>query len=215
MKSFNLNDKVTVFDQNGVITEVVDVTRKPYLYGVTFDATQKQYTIEAEHIELAEDNRPITERIKTFEDAVNALGNDHPFVQTYRTNTSNQIPGAVYDTMKDVVAYLKLRIIVAALNEGWVPKFEKGEWRYAPWFELITEEAYNEMTDEEKANVCRVVGRSSFNASANGGIAYASAYDASSSAGSGYAARLAFKSRELAEYAGKQFIKIWRDFIFA
>lgn len=213
MKNLNLNDKVTVFDQSGVITEVVDETRKPYLYGVTFDATQKQYTIEAEHIELAEDNRPITERIKTFEDAVAALGN-HALVNQYRRITEEQNP-PMDDTANDIIAYLKARIIVAALNEGWVPKFEKNEWRYAPWFELITEEDYNEMTDEEKANVCRVVGRSSSNAYAYGGIAYAYAGSASSYADSYYAARLAFKSRELAEYAGKQFIEIWRDFIFA
>ena len=41
MKNLKLNDKVTVFDQIGVITDVVDETREPYLYGVTFDATQK------------------------------------------------------------------------------------------------------------------------------------------------------------------------------
>lgn len=213
MKNLNLNDKVTVFDQSGVITEVVDVTRKPYLYGVTFDATQKQYTIEAEHIELAEDNRPITERIKTFEDAVAALGDAHPLVLHYRQYEAN-LHGNFVD-MADIQAYLKMRIIVAALNEGWTPKFEKGEWRYAPWFELVTEEAYNEMTDEEKATVCRVVGRSSNDAYAYGGIAFASANGASSYADSSDAARLAFKTRELAEYAGKQFIEIWRDFIFA
>ena len=30
--------------------------------------------------EEAKDNRPITERVKTFEDAVYILGNEHPFV---------------------------------------------------------------------------------------------------------------------------------------
>ena len=120
-----------------------------------------------------------------------------------------------YVDMTDITAYLKMRIIVAALNEGWTPKFEKGEWRYAPWFSLVTEEDFNEMSDEEKATVCRVVGRSSYNANARGGIAYAYANVASSDADSSSAARLAFKTRGLAEYAGKQFIEIWRDFIFA
>lgn len=213
MKNLKLNDKVTVFDQSGVITDVVDETREPYLYGVTFDATQKTYVIEEAHIKLAEDNRPITERIKTFEDAVAALGEAHPLVQHYK-QYEQQMNGNFVD-MTDITAYLKMRIIVAALNEGWEPKFEKGEWRYAPWFSLVTEEGFNEMDDEEKATVCRVVGRSSDFADAYGGIACAVANVASSSAYSGDAARLAFKTRELAEYAGKQFIEIWRDFIFA
>lgn len=210
MKNLKPNDMVTVFDQIGVITDVVDETREPYLYGVTFDATQKTYVIEEAHIKIAEDNRPITERIKTFEDAVAALGEAHPLVQQYE----QQMNGNFVD-MTDITAYLKMRIIVAALNEGWTPKFEKGKYRYAPWFSLVTEEDYNEMSDEEKATVCRVVGRSSVSASASGGIAYASAVYASSNASSLNAARLAFKTRELAEYAGKQFIEIWRDFIFA
>ena len=62
------------------------------------------------------DNRLIMERIKTFEDACNALGDEHPLVTQYRL-TAGAYKG---DPMtEDFIAYLKLRIIVAALNEGW------------------------------------------------------------------------------------------------
>ena len=58
--------------------------------------------------------KDIKERIKTFEDACDELGNEHPFVKSYEkyVNTAS-------GEEADVIAYLKLRIIAAALNEGW------------------------------------------------------------------------------------------------
>ena len=147
------------------------------------------------------------DRVKTFQDAVVELGNDNPLVQQY-----NQIYSEFGDMMDtDIIAYLKLRIIIAALNEGWEPKFTKDEWRYYPYFYLITKEEYEQLSDEEKG---RCVGRSSSIANANGGLVYAvtgygSAYSCASDG-----VRLAFKTSELAEYAGKQFIDIWADFVF-
>ena len=85
------------------------------------------------------DNRPVTERIKTFEDACNALGDEHPLVTQYRL-----IAGAYTGDpiTQDLIAYLKLRIIVTALNEGWEPQFTNDEYRYYPWFYLYTKEQY-------------------------------------------------------------------------
>ena len=154
------------------------------------------------------DNRLIMERIKTFEDACNALGDEHPLVTQYRL-TAGAYKG---DPMtEDFIAYLKLRIIVAALNEGWEPKFEKGEYRYYPWFYLYTKEQYDELDDEEKG---RCVLRSGVFAHSNNGFVYCNAnYDASSSS-TVYGSRLAFRTRELAAYAGKQFTEEWADFMF-
>ena len=59
-------------------------------------------------------SKDITERIKTFEDACNELGIEHPFVRSYNLWMNY---GAY--NQPDVDAYLKLRIIAAALNEGW------------------------------------------------------------------------------------------------
>lgn len=154
--------------------------------------------------EEVKDNRPVTERVKTFEDAVRELGENHPFVNIYDT-VVNEYP----DAGKDVVAYLQLRIIVAALNEGWEPKFERGEYRWAPWYRLYTKAEMENELDEEERRSCRVVGRSHSYAYASGGLAYADAYSASSYSHSSYGSRLAFKSEELAEYAGNQFIDIY------
>lgn len=167
-------------------------------------------TLYGDAVEPAVDNRPVTERIKTFDDAVAALGDEHPFVIAY--NTMCDIDEYA-DT--DIQAYMKLRIIVAALNEGWQPEFVEDERRWTPWFTLYTNEEIADMDDDDRAKVCRVVGRSSSNANACGGLVYASAFGASSSASSSYAARLAFKTEALARYAGTQFIEIYRDFIIA
>lgn len=151
--------------------------------------------------------KDITERIKTFEDACNELGEDNVLVQAYRTaefNTSGN-----QNDVTDVVAYLKLRIIAAALNEGWKPTFDEYEYRFYVWFYICTKAEYDILNDDKKKE-CRVIGRSS----AGGGFAYAPAYCSSSGSHTGFGSRLAFKTRELAEYCGKQFIDIWADFLF-
>lgn len=154
------------------------------------------------------DDRPVTERIKTFEDACNALGENHPYVVAY--NCMNDVDE--YDA-PDILAYMKLRVIVAALNEGWVPTFVEDERRWAPWFVLYTNEEIDRMDADDRAKLCRVVGRSGSDAAAYGGLAYVHASNASSHASSYSAARLAFKTQALAQYAGTQFIEIYRDFI--
>lgn len=156
------------------------------------------------------DNRPVTERIKTFDDACDALGENHPYVVAY--NTMNDIDE--YAAI-DIIAYLKLRIIVAALNEGWIPGFVEDERRWAPWFVLYTNKEIDNMNESDRKRICRVVGRSGSSASAVGGLAFAYADYASSSAYTDSAARLAFKTEALARYAGTQFIDIYRDFIIA
>lgn len=154
------------------------------------------------------DNRPVTERIKTFDDACNALGDKHPLVTQYR------LTAAAYkgDPMtEDFIAYLKLRIIVAALNEGWEPKFTEDEYRYFPWFYFYTKEEYYKLDDEGKG---RCVLRSGNNAYSSYGFVVCDAlYDASHS-GASNGSRLAFRTRELAAYAGRQFTEEWADFMF-
>lgn len=155
------------------------------------------------------DNRPVTERIKTLGDAVDALGTDHPAVNDYAKITS-RLDGMKMPT--DIIAYLKLRIIAAALNEGWTPQFIKGEYRYYPWFALYTQEEYDKLSDTDKS---RCVGRSGSVASYGvTGIVYVSASNAATRSYGFYGSRLAFRTRELAEYAGQQFASIWADFIF-
>lgn len=150
----------------------------------------------------------VRERIKTFEDACEALGN-HAFVNQYRRIIEEQNP-PMDETAKDLIAYLKLRIICAALNEGWEPTFANEEYRWYPWFVVYTKEELDRMSEEKRR---RVVGRSNSYANASGGLVYASANNASSSSITYNGSRLAFKSEELADYAGKQFIEIYADFV--
>lgn len=161
------------------------------------------------------DNRTVTERIKTFEDACNELGEDHPMVSVYDALVSraNGEQSLAEWMGKDVVAFLKLRIITEALNEGWHPKFTEDECRYYPWFYIYTKEEYDNFSEEEKhRRVDRVVYRGFNHAYSSGGVSCASAdYDASyADVGS----CLAFSNRDLAEYAGKQFIDIWANLVF-
>lgn len=155
--------------------------------------------------EVKADNRPVTERIKTFEDACKALGENHQLVQEM---SDAQMIGKL---SPDLLAFLKLRVIAAALNEGWEPQFVKGEYRWFPWFYLYTQSEIDEMTEEDRA---RVVLRSGYYANAHGGVAYVSAYYDSSYAYTYSGSRLAFKNSKLAEYAGQQFLDIWADFVF-
>lgn len=150
------------------------------------------------------DEKPqnVMERVKTFKDACNELGIEHDkWVQDKKD----------LGLEADVIAYLKLRIIAAALNEGWKPQFTTDEYRYFPWFYLYTQSEIDEMNEEEKS---RVVYRSSNSANAHGGVAFASTSYGSSSTYAYIGSRLAFKTRELAEYAGRQFVEIWADYVF-
>lgn len=152
------------------------------------------------------DNRPVTERVKTFQDAREAIGEDHKLCRAWKEFSDE---GA--ELAPDAEAYLKLRIIAAALNEGWEPQFTEDEWRYFPRFVLFNQEEVDKMSEESKH---RVVYRSGDSASAFGGVSCAHAGYDSSCAHAGSCYRLAFRSRELAEYAGQQFLELWIDYIF-
>lgn len=153
-------------------------------------------------------SKDITERIKTFEDACKELGSDHPLVLAYQN--TNLRDAEVANDNKDIIAYMKLRIIVAALNEGWEPQFIPGEYRWSPYFVLYTKDEIDEMDEKTRA---RVVFRSSNFANASGGVSYAYSSSDSAAVYAGIGSRLAFKTDDLAEYAGKQFIEIYADFM--
>lgn len=157
------------------------------------------------------DEKPqdVTERIKTFADACRELGSDHPFVKAYDGYVSHIHQHDMNDY--DLVAYLQLRIITAALNEGWEPQFTKGERRWYFWYDLITKEQYDKLSAEDKS---RVVGRGGFHAGADYGLVCSYASHASSHSYTSSGSRLAFKSEKLAAYAGRQFAEIYADFCF-
>lgn len=151
-------------------------------------------------------NLDVTERVKTFDDALRELGDGNPLVAEYQTlNDCNKLT-------PDLLAYLRLRVITAALNEGWEPRFTPGECRYYPWLILYTKEEYDRLDDNEKKGC---VPRPGGGTGSYCGLVYVKAYFADSVSSSGYAAaRLAYRTRELAQYAAKQFADIWADFLF-
>lgn len=128
---------------------------------------------------LVDDN--ITERIKTFEDACEELGEEHQYVKAYREWMRVSLAEC-----KDVTAYLKLRIICAALNKGWVPRYTDGEKGWSPYFIIET---------------------------GNGGLFCSISRSLPSAATAYVASRLCLKSEALATYCGKQFIDIWKDYL--
>lgn len=151
---------------------------------------------------IDEPEKDVRKRIKTFEDACHEIGIDAEAWNRDKISLGLE---------PDVLAFLKLRIIVKALNEGWEPRFTEDECRYYPWFILYTGEEYNKLDEEEKS---RVVSRSYYNAYAFGGVSFASAFSDSSRTYAYIGVRLAFKTSELAAYCGRQFLDIWADFVF-
>lgn len=135
----------------------------------------------------------IRERIRTLDDAVAYLGEDNPFVKVYNATKGKDI---------DILAYTKLRIIAAALNEepeGWRPKYQDkdgngGEYRWYPYFRAV------------------FFGGSAYSG-AIAGLAYAYANYAFSYAFAHFGSRLCYKSEELAEYSGQQFKDIWEEYL--
>lgn len=81
---------------------------------------------------------------------------------------------------EDELNYRLIKLIAKVLNEGWVPDWQNtSEYKYYPWFEI----------------------KPGFGLSFH---VYGHWYSAAS-----VGSRLCFKSRELAEYAGKQFTDIY------
>ena len=163
--------------------------------------------VDAEE-EQKKDERPITERVKTFEDACKELGEDHKLVQQFKA-----IQEAIAED-KEATAYFKLRIITAALNEGWVPQFTEDEERWYPylvlWFKGELEDKSDEWKDERNIQV--PVGVGSANNGSNVGVSalYSNVGVSNSNTDTGSA--LVFRKSEIARFAGQQFTELWANY---
>lgn len=81
-----------------------------------------------------------------------------------------------------VNAYAKLFIIAKALNEGWVPDWNNSsQTKFYPWFDMRAGSGFSYHGCDGSHTASRV------------------------------GSRLCYKSRELAEYVGKQFLAIYKE----
>ena len=146
----------------------------------------------------------ITNKIKTFDDACKAIGLAGP----------EALPELLQEKYAAIVpshikAQLKLEIITLALNEGWQHIPDGKHWAYWPWFCLYTAGEIADMGKkgaEERAMINATDVSEVFS-----GLGYADSADAWSGSYAYLGSRLAYKSRELARYSGKQFIELWKE----
>ena len=150
--------------------------------------------------------KDIKGRVKTFLDACHELGDKHELVRAY----NNLIVSNCMSN--DIIAYAKLSIIAEALNEGWKPTFDKDECRYYPLFYIYTKDEYDKLEDRYK-KYCNIV--SDFIGNKNTRVSSVYVSNNVSLSDTNMGSHLTFKTRELADYCGKQFIDIWADFLFA
>lgn len=152
--------------------------------------------------------KDITERVKTLVDAIMILGEDHKVVKEYR-----MIERYIFseNLAEAILAFAKLRVIAAALNEGWKPTYPRNEERYYPWFNYISKEQYEYLNDDDKKSyhvIKALLPGDIPYAMGCGGRATTYKYIACGS-------HIAFRTEDLAVYCGSQFIDIWAKFLFA
>ena len=100
------------------------------------DALRKLDSLEKEAKELrviinqADKPKPVIERIKSFEDAMNELGTNDEEVRLYNTMKAVGMP-------KHVVAEQRIVVFCKAMNEGKKHDWNNSsEYKYAPYFDM-------------------------------------------------------------------------------
>ena len=135
----------------------------------------KSFDKETGKVSFEELPKDIKERIKSFDDVLEHLGIE-----------PDDFEERIEDMTADEAAYVKIKLIAKALNEGWKPDWtNSNQYKYYPWFNMGSPSA--------------------------GGFSYCVFvyWDT----GSRCVSRLCFKSSELAKYAGQQFEAIYKDFL--
>lgn len=142
----------------------------------------------------------VTERIKTLDDAFEALGPSHPLTETYI-----RLRGA--DSL--LSTYMRLRVVCAALNEGWRPSLAADEERYVPAFYLLER---SELDDYLKQRpYAKFVYRQHYNVYPYFVVADSpDVYFPDTPAPPPWS--LCLCTSELADYCARQFIHLWADF---
>ena len=153
--------------------------------------------------------------IKTYEDACVALGCKPMNFDTLAMVELSADPnvGSIPITMPDhIKALIKLETISRALwGKNWEPKpdAEGSKVFWWPWFYLYTQAEIDRMSDEEKGAL--LAGHANYGAYA--GFGFLSTADRSSYASATIGFRLCQETEEKAEYFGRQFKKLWADYL--
>lgn len=88
------------------------------------------------------------------------------------------------DLSEDEVAYRILKLLAKSLNEGWIPNWsDNNEYKYQPWFEMRGSAGFRFYVFDSWISRSYV------------------------------GSRLCFKTRPLAEYAGRQFQSVYEQFM--
>ena len=153
--------------------------------------------------------------IKTYEDACVALGCKPMNFDTLAMVELSADPnvGSIPMTMPDhIKALIKLETISRALwGKNWEPKpdAEGSKVFWWPWFYLYTQAEIDRMSDEEKGAL--LAGGADYGAVA--GFGYLDTIYRSSNAIANLGFRLCQETEEKAEYFGRQFKKLWADYL--
>lgn len=161
----------------------------------------------------ANEPKEVTERIKTLYDAQCELAQwaergDCEAKQLIEEYNSVQTE----ETSDDIVAYLQLRIITAALNEGWKPQFKEDEVRWFPYFILWSKDEIDNMSDEEKDDKQLLLWGGGASSGTYCGSSYSGSDDGWANSDAVLGSRLALKTEALATYAGRQFASVYARF---
>lgn len=142
--------------------------------------------------------------IHSYEDALEALGEKSPNLEEME---KAGVP-------KHIIALIKLETISRAL---WgrtfqpTPDAEGNNWYYYPWFALWTKEEIEDRKDEFHKNGALLSGFADIGARA--GFGCLDAYLRSSYASANIGFRLCQENETKAKYFGKEFIKLWAEYL--
>ncbi len=132
----------------------------------------------------------IKERMKSFEDALSIMEQIRPSIRL----EYKHICDLKSDYTKRLIAEFQLLVLSEVLNEGWKPNWnDSNEYKYYPWF--------------------FVGGDASDGAGAGFGIVRSDV--GASAAYTNVGSRLCFKSRALAEYAGRTFTTLYEQYLLS
>lgn len=142
--------------------------------------------------------------IHSYEDALEALGEKSPNLEEME---KAGVP-------KHIIALIKLETISRAL---WgrtfqpTPDAEGNNWYYYPWFALWTKEEIEDRKDEFLKNGALLSGYADYGASAGFGSLHAISRSSHARARIGF--RLCQENETKAKYFGKEFIKLWAEYL--